>query len=57
MEKKVDIKKINEKIKKESAFIDLLTLEINKVIIEVPIVCKLNLFKKIQNNNLYSHGH
>ena len=33
MEKKVDIKKINEKIKKESAFIDLLTLEINKVII------------------------
>ena len=33
MEKKVDIKKINEKIKKESAFIDLLTLEINKVIV------------------------
>ena len=31
--KKVDIKEINEKIQKESAFIDLLTLEINKVII------------------------
>ena len=30
---KVDIKAINEKIKKESAFIDLLILEINKVII------------------------
>ena len=28
---KVDIKEINEKIEKESAFIDLLTLEINKV--------------------------
>jgi len=31
--KKVDIKEINEKIEKESAFIDLLTLEINKVIV------------------------
>ena len=29
----VDIKKINEKIEKESAFVDLLTLEINKVIV------------------------
>ncbi len=29
----VDIKSINEKIEKESAFVDLLTLEINKVII------------------------
>jgi len=33
MENKVDIKEINEKIKKESAFIDLLILEINKVIV------------------------
>ena len=33
MKKPVDIKAINEKIEKESAFIDLLTLEINKVII------------------------
>jgi MoxR-like ATPase len=31
--KAVDIKAINEKIEKESAFVDLLTLEINKVII------------------------
>ncbi|MGY8945800.1 MAG: AAA family ATPase [Flavobacteriales bacterium] len=31
--KNVDIKKINEKIQKESAFIDLLELEINKVIV------------------------
>jgi MoxR-like ATPase len=31
--KKVDIKEINKKIEKESAFIDLLTLEINKVIV------------------------
>ena len=33
MKKPVDIKAINEKIEKESAFIDLLTLEINKMII------------------------
>ena len=33
MNKAVDIKSINEKIEKESAFVDLLTLEINKVII------------------------
>ena len=29
----VDIKAINEKIEKESAFVELLTLEINKVIV------------------------
>ena len=29
----VDIQSINEKIEKESAFIDLLTLEMNKVIV------------------------
>ena len=33
MENKVDIKKINEKIEKESAFIDLLRTEMNKVIV------------------------
>ena len=33
MNKTVDIRAINEKIEKESAFVDLLTLEINKVII------------------------
>ena len=33
MKKPVDIKAINEKIEKESAFIDLMTLEINKMII------------------------
>ena len=31
--KNIDIKEINEKIQKESAFIDLLELEINKVIV------------------------
>ena len=31
--KNIDIKSINEKIEKESSFIDLLTLEINKIII------------------------
>ena len=29
----IDIKAINEKIEKQSAFVDLLTLEMNKVII------------------------
>ena len=29
----IDIKAINEKIEKESAFVDLLTLEMNKVIV------------------------
>ncbi len=33
MNKSVDIKGINEKIERESAFVDLLTLEINKLII------------------------
>lgn len=33
MEETIDIRAINEKIERESAFIDLLTLEINKVII------------------------
>ena len=33
MENKIDVKKINEKIEKESAFIDLLRSEINKVIV------------------------
>ncbi len=31
--KDIDIKKINEKIEKDSAFIDLLVLEINKSIV------------------------
>ena len=31
--KGVDIQSINEKIEKESAFVDLLTLEMNKVIV------------------------
>ena len=30
---KTDIKELNEKINKESAIIDMLTLEINKVIV------------------------
>ena len=33
VKKTVDIKAINEKIEKESAFVDLLTMEINKVIV------------------------
>ncbi|MDG1031293.1 MAG: ATPase, partial [Flavobacteriaceae bacterium] len=33
MNKEIDIKEINELIEKESAFIDMLLLEVNKVII------------------------
>ena len=33
MENKVDIQKINAKIEKESAFVDLLRTEMNKVIV------------------------
>jgi len=33
MEQKVDIKELNERIEKESSFVDLLTIEMNKVII------------------------
>ena len=33
MENKVDVKKINEKIEKESAFVDLLKSEMSKVIV------------------------
>ncbi len=33
MEETIDIKAINEKIERESAFVDLLTMEINKVIV------------------------
>ncbi|PTX60632.1 MoxR-like ATPase [Kordia periserrulae] len=33
MEETIDIRAINEKIEKESAFIDLLTMEINKIIV------------------------
>ena len=33
MEQSVDIKAINERIKDESSFVDLLTLEMNKVIV------------------------
>ena len=39
--KNVNIKSINEKIEKESAFVDLLTMEINKVIIGQKHICLL----------------
>jgi len=33
MEQSIDIREINERIKQESSFVDLLTLEMNKVIV------------------------
>ena len=42
MENKINIKKINEKIEKESAFIDLLIFELNKVIVgQKPMIERL----------------
>ena len=42
MENKINIKEINEKIEKESAFIDLLIFELNKVIVgQKPMIERL----------------
>ena len=42
MENKINIKEINEKIEKESAFIDLLLFELNKVIVgQKPMIERL----------------
>ena len=56
MEKKVDIKKINEKIKKESAFIDLLTLEINKVIIGQKVMIERLLIGLLGQGHILLEG-
>ena len=56
MEKKVDIKKINEKIKKESAFIDLLTLEINKVIIGQKVMIERLLIGLLGKGHIFLVG-
>ena len=56
MEKKVDIKKINEKIKKESAFIDLLTLEINKIIIGQKVMIERLLIGLLGQGHILLEG-
>ena len=56
MEKKVDIKKINEKIKKESSFIDLLTLEINKVIIGQKVMIERLLIGLLGQGHILLEG-
>ena len=43
MNKEIDIKEINELIEKESAFIDILLLEVNKVIIGQKHMMELSL--------------
>jgi MoxR-like ATPase len=56
MEKKVDIKKINEKIKKESAFIDLLTFEINKVIVGQKVMIERLLIGLLGQGHILLEG-
>ena len=52
----VNIKEINEKIKDESAFIDLLTMEVNKVIIgQGPMVERL-LIGLLGNGHILLEG-
>ena len=50
----VDIKALNEKIQKESAFIDLLNLEVNKVIVGQKYMINRLLIGLLGNCLLYT---
>jgi len=52
----VDIKEINEKIKDESAFIDLLTIEVNKVIIGQRLMVERLLIGLLGNGHILLEG-
>ena len=52
----IDIKKINEKIKEESAFIDLLTMEINKVVIGQSHMIERLLIGLLGNGHILLEG-
>ena len=56
MENKVDIKKINEKIEKESAFIDLLRSEMNKVIVGQKNMIDKLLIGLLAKGHIYLKG-
>ena len=56
MKKKIDIKKINEKIEKESAFIDLLKFEMNKVIIGQDIMIDKLLIGLLAKGHILLEG-
>ncbi|MCS5663688.1 MAG: MoxR family ATPase [Flavobacteriales bacterium] len=53
---RVDIEEINEKIKEESAFIDLLTLEVNKVIIGQKHMVERLLIGLLGNGHILLEG-
>jgi MoxR-like ATPase len=52
----IDIKEINEKIKEESAFIDLLTMEVNKVIIGQKHMIERLLIGLLGNGHILLEG-
>ena len=52
----VDIKEINEKIQQESAFVDLLTMEVNKVIIGQKHMVERLLIGLLGNGHILLEG-
>ena len=52
----LDIKEINDKIKEESAFIDLLTMEMNKVIIGQSHMIERLLIGLLGNGHILLEG-
>ena len=55
-DKHIDIKKINEKINKESAIIDLLTMEISKVIVGQKKMIDRLLVALLSNGHILLEG-
>ena len=53
---KIDIKELNERINKESAFIDLLTLEMNKVIVGQKKMTERLLIGLLSNGHILLEG-
>jgi len=56
MEEAIDIKELNEKIKNESAFVDLITLEMNKVIIGQKHMVERLLIGLLSNGHILLEG-
>ena len=56
MEQKVDIKELNERIEKESSFVDLLTIEMNKVIIGQKHLIESLLVGLLSNGHILLEG-
>ena len=62
MDQAVDIKELNERIQKESSFVDMVTMEMNKVIIgqkhlvESLLIGLLSLWLGVSAENVFSFG-